>query len=124
MSRFLKKMLKQKWLRTLKKNKTLVLLSMVLSIYLLFFFEYKYAYPPKPPPKQPRCFSLPYNFSSYNIQNIVDTVLSNRATTVKKINNISNSYYNIYNVTCASDIKLVVVVKSFVGHFSQRAAIR
>ena len=120
MSRFLKKVLKGKWLTTVKRNKTFVLLSMVLSIYLLFFFEYKYASPPKPP----SCFSLPYNFSSYNIQNIVDTVLSNGYTTAKKINNISNSYYNIYDVTCAPDIELVVVVKSFVGHFFQRAAIR
>jgi len=93
---------------------------MMLSIYLLFFLEYKDAYPPRPP----SCLSLPYHFSSYNIQNIVDTVLSNGSTTVKKINNISNSYYNIYSITCAPDIELVVVVKSFVGHFFQRATIR
>ena len=75
------------------------------------------------PWKQALCKTLPYHFSSYNIQNIVDTVSYNGSTTVKPINNISNSYYNIYNVTCAPDIELVVV-KSFVGNFFQRVAIR
>lgn len=71
------------------------------------------------------CSSI--NLDEYPLGNVLDTVESIIATgntTVNPINNNLDYYNTIYNTNCSDEIELVIMVKSYVGNFLQRAAIR
>jgi hypothetical protein len=59
-----------------------------------------------------------------NVLDIVESIQATGKTTANPINNALNYYNTIYNINCSDEVELVIIVKSYVGNFLQRAAIR
>ncbi|XP_076106970.1 beta-1,3-galactosyltransferase brn-like [Mytilus galloprovincialis] len=74
--------------------------------------------------KQQRCYGFHYNYPLNDVKYIVNQIIDQGMTSSKPINNMYNQYTTIFSVTCSADIELVILVKSFTGHFDQRQAIR
>ncbi|XP_052072444.1 beta-1,3-galactosyltransferase brn-like [Mytilus californianus] len=74
--------------------------------------------------KQQRCYGFHYNYPLNDVQYIVNEITDKGMTSSEPINNMYNHYTTIFSVTCSADIELIILVKSSVGHFDQREAIR
>lgn len=104
-------------LRTTLIKKTKYIVLLVCFSYL--YFQYGYSSPPR------HCIS--FSRHGYPLDNVVDIVESIQATgktTANPINNALEYHNTIYNMNCSSEVELVIMVKSYVGHFLQRVAIR
>ncbi|VDI08349.1 putative enzyme (brainiac), partial [Mytilus galloprovincialis] len=76
------------------------------------------------PAEQPRCYEFHYNYPLNNVTDILNELRENGTTSSQQINHIYNQYSTIYNVKCAAYTELIILVKSYIGHFDQRRAIR
>ncbi|XP_071180379.1 beta-1,3-galactosyltransferase brn-like [Mytilus edulis] len=76
------------------------------------------------PAEQQRCYDFHYNYPLNNVKDILNELKNNGTTTSQPINHIYNQYNTIYNVKCASYTELIILIKSYIGHFDQRQAIR
>ena len=123
------------------QRKYIVLMG-CLSIYL--YFQYGNASPPRhctsfglheyPPSGTPRSFpqvkkrerreEFRMEFPLDNVLDIVESIQATGKTTANPINNTLDYYNTIYNINCSDEVELVIIVKSYVGNFLQRAAIR
>ncbi|XP_052072434.1 beta-1,3-galactosyltransferase brn-like [Mytilus californianus] len=74
--------------------------------------------------KQQRCYGFHYNYPLNDVKYIVNEIKDKGMTSSEPINNMYNHYTTIFSVTCSADIELIILVKSSVGHFDQREAIR
>jgi len=98
-----------------KKKKYIVLL--VCFSYL--YFQYRYSSPPR------HCTSVSlHEYPLDNVLDIVESIQATGKTTANPINNASDYYNTIYNMHCSDEVELVIMVKSYVGNFLQRMAIR
>ena len=68
-------------------------------------------------------FSL-HEYPLDNVLDIVESIQATGNTTANPINNDLNYYSIIYNIHCSDQVDLVIMVKSYVGNFLQRMAIR
>jgi hypothetical protein len=59
-----------------------------------------------------------------NALDIVESIIATGNTTVSPVSKTLDYYNTIYNTNCSDEIELVIMVKSYVGNFLQRAAIR
>jgi hypothetical protein len=102
--------------RTLVKKKKYIVLLVCFS-YL--YFQYGNSF------LSWHCTS--FSLHEYPLDNVLDIVESIQATgntTANPINNDLDYYSIIYNIHCSDQVDLVIMVKSYVGNFLQRMAIR
>jgi len=101
------------------QRKYIALMGCLSTFCIYLYFQYGNSSPPR------HCTS--FSFHEYPLDNVLDIVESIHSTGKTKANPINNvmDYYNtIYNINCSDEVELVIIVKSYVGNFLQRAAIR
>ncbi|XP_076105996.1 beta-1,3-galactosyltransferase brn-like [Mytilus galloprovincialis] len=76
------------------------------------------------PAEQQHCYDFHYNYPLNNVKDILNELTNNGTTTSQPINHIYKHYNTIHNSKCASYTELIILVKSYIGHFEQRQAIR